>query len=82
MNQPEQQLYVICWNEVINPVTVVPHQEYVHAESCAHARAIFFQMYPNRARQQLVAAGLALGHFCNEHGEGKTADVVQQHVIC
>lgn len=77
-----QQLYVICWEEIVNPVTIIPHTEFVHADSQVHARAIFRHMQPDFTRTRLVEAGLAIGNFCNEHGEGKTADIVQRHVIC
>ena len=62
-------------------VVIRPNIEYVHAENETHAKLIFQCMEPDRRRVKLVSAGLAIGNFCDEHGENKTADVEQRLVI-
>ena len=77
----KKELYAICYEEIINPQKVIAHIEYVHAENMTHAKCVFRHMQPNYRRFRIVDAGLAVGHFCNFHGENRTADIAQKHVI-
>lgn len=82
----EKQLYVLLFEERIpkgrGKVHVVPREEYVHATDNAHARALFSSAYPDIRRWRLLETGLAIGHFCDEHGENRSADsVVHPHML-
>ena len=82
--EPEKFLYALCYEKHYRrkgrPSKVTAHIEYVHAENETHAKFLFYCMEDSR-RSKLISAGRCIGHYCNEHGEGKTADVKQQFVI-
>lgn len=69
MEKDGLRLHAIACARYVNPTEYNLEIHYVHAESCAHARAQFCYGEPNRHLARILAAGLVIGWHTNEDGK-------------
>lgn len=83
---PTRYLYAVAYEKYVkNRRTgrwkMAADIEYLHAENATHAKMVFRLSEPDYTKVRIVSAAISIGNFCNEHGEGKTADIAQRFVI-